>query len=64
MDARRAPEGIGEGHGTDELGETGPTVPRSVRFPARVWRHLEKRAKAQGMPAPCCPASRRHGVDQ
>src|SRR2546425_13167987 len=25
-------------------------VPRSVRFPARVWRHLERRAKAEGLP--------------
>ncbi len=31
-------------------GETGPTVPRSVRFPASVWAHLERRAKAEGMP--------------
>ena len=30
--------------------ETGPTIPRSVRFPARVWRHLERRAKAEGLP--------------
>jgi hypothetical protein len=30
--------------------ETGPTIPRSVRFPADVWAHLERRAKAQGMP--------------
>jgi len=30
--------------------ETGPTIPRSVRFPATVWRDLEKRAKAEGMP--------------
>lgn len=30
--------------------ETGPTIPRSIRFPAKVWRHLEKRAKAEGMP--------------
>ncbi len=43
---RIAKEGISIHAGT----ETGPTVPRSVRFPARVWRHLEKRAKAQGIP--------------
>jgi len=30
--------------------ETGPTIPRSVRFPANVWRHLERRAKAEGLP--------------
>lgn len=30
--------------------ETGPTIPRSVRFPERVWRHLEKRARAEGLP--------------
>ena len=30
--------------------ETGPTIPRSIRFPARVWRHLERRAKAEGLP--------------
>ena len=29
--------------------ETGPTVPRSIRFPAPVWRQIEKRAKAQGI---------------
>src|SRR5262249_59452907 len=30
--------------------ETGPTIPRSVRFPANVSRHLERRAKAEGIP--------------
>jgi hypothetical protein len=30
--------------------ETGPTVPRSVRFPVAVWKHLERRAKARGLP--------------
>ncbi len=29
--------------------ETGPTIPRSIRFPAPVWKRLEKRAKAQGI---------------
>jgi hypothetical protein len=29
--------------------ETGPTEPRSIRFPAQVWALLEKRAKAQGL---------------
>jgi hypothetical protein len=30
--------------------ETGPTIPRSVRFPAEVWKRLEQRAKAEGVP--------------
>ncbi len=30
--------------------ETGPTIPKSVRFPAAVWRHLEERAKEEGIP--------------
>ena len=30
--------------------ETGPTIPRSVRFPASVWEHLEQCAKAEGIP--------------
>lgn len=30
--------------------ETGPTIPRSVRFSAGVWKHLEQRAKAEGIP--------------
>jgi hypothetical protein len=30
--------------------ETGPTIPRSVRFPAKVWKHLERRARQEGMP--------------
>lgn len=29
--------------------ETGPTIPRSIRFPAPVWRRLERRAKAEGI---------------
>ena len=29
--------------------ETGPTVPRSIRFPAPVWRQIEKRATAEGL---------------
>lgn len=29
--------------------ETGPTGPRSIRFPAPVWRQIEKRAKAEGI---------------
>ncbi len=42
---------IHTGRGRPRKGtETGPTVPRSVRFPVAVWRHLEKRAKAKGMP--------------
>src|SRR5260370_31007941 len=50
---RIAAEGISipVGRGRPRKGtETGPTVPRSVRFPARVWRHLEKRARAEGIP--------------
>ena len=30
--------------------ETGPTIPRSVRFPYEVWRRLEERARAEGLP--------------
>jgi hypothetical protein len=29
--------------------ETGPTVPRSVRFPAELWKQLEAKAKAEGL---------------
>ena len=29
--------------------ETGPTIPRSIRFPAPIWESLEERAKADGM---------------
>jgi hypothetical protein len=50
---RIAKEGISihAGQGRPRKGtETGPTVPRSVRFPARIWRHLERRAKAKGVP--------------
>ena len=50
---RIAAEGISihVGRGRPRKGtETGPTVLRSVRFPARAWRHLEKRAKAEGIP--------------
>jgi hypothetical protein len=50
---RIAKEGISihVGRGRPRKGtETGPTIPRSVRFPADVWTHLERRAKAQGMP--------------
>ncbi|MDQ3262209.1 MAG: hypothetical protein M3Y59_00910 [Myxococcota bacterium] len=51
--ARIAAEGMSlkVGRGRPLKGtETGPTTPRSVRFPAEVWRHLERRAKADGMP--------------
>lgn len=52
--ARRiAAEGISihVGRGRPKKGnETGPTIPRSVRFPASVWEHLEHCAKAEGMP--------------
>lgn len=30
--------------------EKGPTIPRSVRFPAEVWENLEQRAKQEGIP--------------
>jgi predicted DNA-binding ribbon-helix-helix protein len=29
--------------------ETGPTVPRSIRFPTPIWKQLEARAKAEGL---------------
>jgi hypothetical protein len=29
--------------------ETGPTSPRSIRFPDAVWQTLAKRAKAEGI---------------
>ena len=50
---RIAKEGISihVGRGRPRRGtETGPTIPRSVRFPARVWKHLEARARAEGIP--------------
>lgn len=50
---RIAAEGISihAGRGRPKKGtETGPTIPRSVRFPASVWEHLKQCAKAQGMP--------------
>jgi hypothetical protein len=51
--ARVASEGIHIqiGRGRPLKGkERGPTIPRSVRFPAGVWEKLERRAKAQGLP--------------
>jgi len=52
--ARRiATEGISirVGRGRPKKGtESGPTIPRSVRFPASVWEHLERCAKAEGIP--------------
>ena len=30
--------------------ETGPTIPRSIRFPASVWKQLEEQANADGIP--------------
>ena len=49
--ARVAAEGIVlVGRGRPGKGsETGPTEPRSIRFPAPVWKLLERRAKAQGL---------------
>jgi hypothetical protein len=29
--------------------ETGPTEPRSIRFPLPVWKAIEARAKAEGL---------------
>jgi hypothetical protein len=29
--------------------ETGPTVPRSIRFPTPIWKQLEARARAEGL---------------
>ena len=48
--ARIAAEGIvnvGRGRPRKST-ETGPTEPRSIRFPAPAWKELEARAKAQG----------------
>lgn len=49
--ARIATEGIQTpGRGRPRKGEeTGPTVPRSIRFPVGVWKQLERRAKADGL---------------
>jgi hypothetical protein len=50
--ARIAAEGIviNTGRGRPKKGqETGPTVPRSVRFPPPVWKLLEQRAKKEGV---------------
>lgn len=48
--ARIAAEGIHVGRGRPTKGsETGPTVPRSVRFPAKLWKELEAKAKSQGL---------------
>ncbi len=49
--ARVAAEGIVHvGRGRPRKGtETGPTVPRSVRFPAQLWKQLEAKAKAEGI---------------
>ena len=39
------------GRGRPKRGtETGATIPRSIRFPASVWRRLEQRARAEGVP--------------
>jgi hypothetical protein len=49
--ARVAAKGIVHvGRGRPVKGtETGPTVPRSIRFPKPVWKQLEKRAKSEGL---------------
>lgn len=40
---------IGRGRPTKGR-ENGPTIPRSIRFPAPVWKELERRARAEGLP--------------
>ncbi len=48
--ARIAAEGIHVARGRPTKGtETGPTIPRSVRFPAKLWKELEAKAKARGL---------------
>ena len=50
--ARIARDGIviNPGRGRPKKGqETGPTIPRSVRFAAPVWKLLEQRAKEDGV---------------
>jgi hypothetical protein len=50
--ARVAAEGIvpvGRGRPKKGTERTGPTVPRSVRFPAHLWKLLETKAKAEGL---------------
>ena len=48
--ARIAAEGIHVSRGRPTKGtETGPTVPRSVRFPAKLWKEFEAKAKTQGL---------------
>ena len=50
--ARLVEEGfsVKTGRGRPRKGkETGPTVPRSVRFPEAVWELLEARAKDEGV---------------
>ena len=46
-----AAEGIVHvGRGRPRKGtETGPTVPRSIRFPAPVWKLLQSRARSEGL---------------
>jgi hypothetical protein len=48
---RVAEEGIVHvGRGRPRKGqETGPTIPRSIRFPAPIWKRLEQRAEAKGI---------------
>ena len=49
--AAAKPEGIHTpGRGRPRKGaESGPTIPRSVRFPANVWKQIEKKARAGGL---------------
>ncbi len=48
---RVAAEGILQvGRGRPPRGEeTGPTVPRSIRFSAPMWKRIEQRARSEGM---------------
>jgi hypothetical protein len=48
--SRIAAEGIHFKRGRPHKGqETGPTTPRSIRFPTPMWKRLEKQAKAKGL---------------
>lgn len=49
---RIAREGVSvqTGRGRPRRGEeTGPTVPRSIRFPDSIWKQIEERAAAEGI---------------
>ena len=47
---RGTKELIQMGRGRPKKGqETGPTEPRSIRFPPSVWKEVEKRARGEGL---------------